>query len=205
MTRVLPLVFMFFSLSLISQEITQIDIFGKVVDHLDHPIPYANVFIKELDKGTAADESGEFQMDCIPYGEWEITVSSIGYRTREFVQFFGEEGVGELIIQLDPGHELDQLEVFGKRNDKPEKFESFTRLPLNPYDQLQSISIISNKLIESQGNLTLSEATKNVPGAYTFASYGDERASRGAGGCRGRPFLQTRGGERAGFGGGALW
>src|SRR5690625_2741748 len=137
MTRVLPLVFMFFSLSLISQEITQIDIFGKVVDHLDHPIPYANVFIKELDKGTAADESGEFQMDRIPYGEWEITVSSIGYRTREFVQFFGEEGVCVLIIQLDPGHELDQLEVFGERNDKTGKFVSLTRLPFNIAEHVQ--------------------------------------------------------------------
>src|SRR5690625_7568431 len=132
MTRVLPLVFMFFSLSLISQEITQIDIFGKVVDHLDQPIPFANVFIKELDKGTAADESGEFHMDHIPYGEWKRTVSSIGYRTREFVQVFGEEGASEMIYQLDPGHELDQLQGFGKWNEQPETSESFTRWPLNP-------------------------------------------------------------------------
>src|SRR5699024_4829850 len=82
-------------------------------------------------------------------------------------------------------------EVFGIRNDKPEKFESFTRLPLNPYDQLQSISIISNKLIESQGNLTLSDATKNVPGVYTFATYGNKRESMSSRGFRGIPILKN--------------
>lgn len=191
MARVLPLVFMFFSLSLFSQEITERNIVGKVVDHLDHPIPFANVYIKELDKGTAADEAGEFFMDHIPDGEWTITVSSIGYRTGEFIQSFGGDGTEEVVFRLDPGHELDQLEVFGKRNDQPEKFESFTRLPLNPYDQLQSISIISNKLIESQGNLTLSEATKNVPGVYTFATYGNKRESMSSRGFRGIPILKN--------------
>src|SRR5690625_3702452 len=56
---------------------------------------------------------------------------------------------------------------------------------------MQSITIISNKLIESQGNLTLSEATKNVPGVYTFATYGNKRESMSSRGFRGSPILKN--------------
>src|SRR5699024_6265661 len=191
MVRVLALILFFVSFSLSAQETSESVFSGTVIDNAENPVPYANIYIQELDKGTAADEFGHFQMTNIPYGQWKISISSVGYKTMTEVIIINEPKINDVIFQLRPGHELDQLEVFGIRNDKPEKFESFTRLPLNPYDQLQSISIISNKLIESQGNLTLSDATKNVPGVYTFATYGNKRESMSSRGFRGIPILKN--------------
>jgi len=46
------------------------------------------------------------------------------------------------------------VEVFGERNKQPEKLDAITRLPLKPSEQIQSISVISSKLIEQQGALS---------------------------------------------------
>lgn len=191
MVRILSFVFLFFTFSLFSQESAESSFSGTVIDDAGEAIPYANIFMKDLDKGTAADESGYFELTEIPYGQWKITVSSVGFKPMTVTQTFEKPSVEGIVLQLRPGHELDQLEVFGKRNDRPEKFESFTRLPLNPYDQIQSISVISSKLIESQGNLSLSDATKNVPGVYTFATYGNKRESMSSRGFRGIPILKN--------------
>ena len=107
-----------------------------------------------------------------------ITVKDTPLRT---VDFFLEEN----------NEALSEVEVFGNRYERPDKIEALTRLPLEPYNQIQSISIISEKLIEQQGNLTISEATKNVPGVYTFATYGNKRESMSSRGFRGIPILKN--------------
>src|SRR5690606_30989448 len=107
-----------------------------------------------------------------------ITVKDTPLRT---VDFFLEEN----------NEALSEVEVFGNRYERPDKIEALTRLPLEPYNQIQSISIISVILIEQQGNLTISEATKNVPGVYTFATYGNKRESMSSRGFRGIPILKN--------------
>ena len=73
--------------------------------------------------------------------------------------------------------QLEEIEVFGERNKKPKGLETITRLPLKPSDQIQSISIISHKVIEAQGALTITDAIRNVPGVTLFGSYGGVKES----------------------------
>ena len=47
------------------------------------PVPSANVFIVELLKGDAADLNGQYEITDVPYGQYTIRVSSVGYVTRE--------------------------------------------------------------------------------------------------------------------------
>ncbi|CAN0445473.1 unnamed protein product, partial [Scytosiphon promiscuus] len=95
------------------------------------------------------------------------------------------------VIKLSMDNPLSEVEVFGRRLSHPDKIEALTRLPLEPYEQIQSISVISEKLITNQGALTISEATKNVPGVYTFATYGNKRESMSSRGFRGIPILKN--------------
>lgn len=46
-------------------------------------VPQANVFIVELLKGAAADFEGNYVINDVPYGEYTLRVSSIGYVTYE--------------------------------------------------------------------------------------------------------------------------
>ncbi len=87
--------------------------------------------------------------------------------------------------------EIDEVELFGERKKQPEGLEAITRLPLKARDQIQSISIISYKVIEDLGGLTVTDVAKNIPGVTQFGSYGGTRESMSIRGYRGVPVLKN--------------
>lgn len=87
--------------------------------------------------------------------------------------------------------EIEQVELFGERNKKPQGLEVITRLPLKIRDQIQSISVISYKVIEDLGGLTVTDVAKNIPGVTQFGSYGGTRESMSIRGYRGVPVLKN--------------
>lgn len=58
----------------------ELSLTGTVTD-ANGPIALANVYLKELKKGTATDVSGLFELKNIPPGEYTIIVSALGYKT----------------------------------------------------------------------------------------------------------------------------
>ena len=58
----------------------ELSLTGMVTD-ANGPIALANVYLKELKKGTATDVSGLFELKNIPPGEYTIIVSALGYKT----------------------------------------------------------------------------------------------------------------------------
>ena len=164
---------------------------GQITDETNSPIPFANIYLVTLKKGTAANEDGEFILKNIPQGTWDITVSAVGFKSKSLKIDLNTATLANLNFALAADNELDAVEVFGRRDQHPDKIEALTRLPLEPYEQIQSISVISDKLIQDQGALTISEATKNVPGVYTFATYGNKRESMSSRGFRGIPILKN--------------
>ena len=63
---------------MMAQEVATIE--GKVVDIDNNPVPFASVYIPELHKGAAADADGQFSINNIPYGLWQLTASGVGYK-----------------------------------------------------------------------------------------------------------------------------
>lgn len=165
---------------------------GKILDENNHPLPAATVAMSGTDIGTITDEGGYFSIPSVPAGNYELVISMLGYEVQKD------------LITVDPGdtlrkhyrlstdeHNMDNVEVFGARNKTSEKLDAITRLPLKPSDQIQSISVISDRLIREQGALTISEASRNVPGVYTYATYGNMRESMSSRGFRGIPVLKN--------------
>ena len=170
---------------------SQSNIEGMVADEDKQPIPFANILIEGTTIGTSADANGHFKFTNLASGDYTIKVSYVGFKTSvQKFQLRAYESVS-LKFQLRNDSELDEVEVFGSRYKHPDKIEALTRLPLAPYEQIQSISIISEKLIAQQGNLTIADATKNVPGVYAFATYGNKRESMSSRGFRGIPILKN--------------
>ena len=189
MKKALWVCLLLFSNLIIAQELATIN--GKVLDDQDNPIPFASVYVGELQKGNAANENGEFTITNVPYGDWKIFASAVGFKTVSVEVNINSAQINGVTFQLEVDSELDAVEVFGNRYSHPDKIEALTRLPLEPYEQIQSISIIGEKVIEDQGALTISQATKNVPGVYTFATYGNKRESMSSRGFRGIPILKN--------------
>src|SRR5690554_780019 len=180
--------FMLFTMQL---SFAQNKVSGTISTEKQEAIPFATVLVKNTTTGTSADENGYYELHHLSPGEYSIHVSSVGYKSLiKKITLNGKEDL-QLSFQLVEDSQLDEVEVFGSRFTHPDKIEALTRLPLAPYEQIQSISIISDKLIAQQGNLTISDATKNVPGVYTFATYGNKRESMSSRGFRGIPILKN--------------
>lgn len=163
---------------------------GKVTSNDGTPVAYAHVAIVKSNKGAAANENGEYEIKGVRSGSYELQVSAVGYMTIKKAVLVSDGDVTlNFTIRLDA--ELDEVEVFGSRYEHPDKIEALTRLPLATYEQIQSISVISEKVIENQGNLTIADATKNVPGVYSFATYGNRSESMSSRGFRGIPILKN--------------
>ncbi|MCF1191179.1 TonB-dependent receptor [Mangrovimonas sp. AS39] len=164
---------------------------GIITETNQEPIPNAYVTLQGTSIGTMTNDEGEFLIKDIPFGRYEVRVSNMGFGTQSQTIDFSETKVYTLNVSLEFNNDLNAVEVFGRRLKNPDKIEALTRLPLEPYKQIQSISVIGEKLIENQGGLSISEVTKNVPGVYTFATYGNKRESMSSRGFRGIPILKN--------------
>ncbi|UII19678.1 TonB-dependent receptor [Fulvivirga ligni] len=47
----------------------------------DEPVAFANVYLKQINRGASTDANGNFELKDLPYGTYELTISSIGYST----------------------------------------------------------------------------------------------------------------------------
>ncbi|MDO6517958.1 TonB-dependent receptor [Zobellia uliginosa] len=168
----------------------QYSINGRVTSNDGEPVAYAHVAILKAKNGAAADENGEYRINGVSPGSYELRVSAVGFKTlKKAVSLTDSDITVDFSVRMDT--ELEEVEVFGSRYEHPDKIEALTRLPLATYEQIQSISVISEKVIEDQGTLTIADATKNVPGVYSFATYGNRSESMSSRGFRGIPILKN--------------
>lgn len=179
--------FLIISITVVNAQVIK----GRVLDENGDPIASATVAIKELQKGVSTDESGKFRFTNLPKRELTLVVSFVGYNNNEKkVDLKNNE---EVHIQFDmiSNANLSEIEVFGERYKQPEKLDAITRMPLRPSEQIQSISVISDKVIAEQGALTITDAVRNVPGVTLFGSYGGVKESMSLRGFRGIPVLKN--------------
>lgn len=165
---------------------------GKVLKENGQPIPSASVVIENTRYGTVTDEQGIFEIKRLPAGTYQVRAMLLGFESNvQQVSLSNNENKALTFTLTAKANQVTQVEVFGERDKQPEKLDAITRLPLKPSEQIQSISVISEKLIEQQGALTVIEGVRNVPGVYTYATYGGVRESISSRGFRGIPTLKN--------------
>lgn len=167
------------------------DIKGKVIDDKGYPLVSATVLVKELQKGIMTDTDGNFSFTDIPNRKLTIEASFVGYDTGIATVDMSLQDTINVRIKLNEDNALGAVEVFGERYKQPEKLDAITRMPLRPNEQIQSISVISDKVISEQGALTITDAMRNVPGVTLFGSYGGVKESMSSRGFRGIPVLKN--------------
>ncbi|MBD1397116.1 TonB-dependent receptor [Pontibacter sp. JH31] len=165
---------------------------GRVTNTSGQALAGASIVIEHLRAGTNSQEDGTFEMQHLPHGTHEVRVLLLGYESAVQQVELRRGETATLVFQLTPkANQVAEVEVFGVRDKQPEKLEVITRLPLKPSEQIQSISVISDRLIQEQGALTITDVTRNVPGVYNFATYGNRRESMSSRGFRGIPVVKN--------------
>ena len=76
---------------------------GVLLDENKKAIEGADVYYEELNLGTSSDSKGRFLIENIPFGEFSLTVSMIGYeRFEQKIVLFNENlQLGELFLRRD--------------------------------------------------------------------------------------------------------
>lgn len=165
---------------------------GRVLDETGQPLVGATVYIKGTNIGCTTNNEGHFLLKRVPGRNIDVVVSYLGYITQEQKADLTRRREATITFNLQvESNLLSQVEVFGERHEQPVKLDAITRMPLRPSEQIQSISVISNKMIEEQGAMTVTDAVRNVPGVTLFGSYGGVRESLSTRGYRGVPILKN--------------
>lgn len=165
---------------------------GRVLDESGQPLVGATVYIKGTNIGCTTNNEGHFLLKRVPSRSMDVIVSYLGYVTQEQKADLTRGREAILTFEMDQDSKvLSTIEVFGERHQQPIKLDAITRMPLRPSEQIQSISVISNKMIEEQGVMTVTDAVRNVPGVILFGSYGGVRESMSTRGYRGVPILKN--------------
>ena len=88
---------------------------GFVVNEQAEPIPYVNIFVRQLASGTTTDENGYFILTMDP-GEYDFVISSIGYETKNAVVKI--DGIDEANFELvSSDYKLEEVTIKASKKD----------------------------------------------------------------------------------------
>lgn len=152
---------------------------GKITDGKE-AIPFATVFITELQKGVSSDENGFFSIPFLPKGEYQLQISAMGYRSRMVEWQINDQDTIALgpIILVEDVLGIEEVVVTGIMKEafttaSPIKVEVITaKYMINniaPTNLVEGISLINGvqEVVECGVCYTNSISINGLPGAYT--------------------------------------
>lgn len=90
-------------------------IVGRITDTQGNPVPYATIFVKEMNKGLASNDKGFYQIN-VESGTFTVKFQSIGFKAYSQVVKVGTSDV-TLNVQLEEAvYNLSQVTVSSKDN-----------------------------------------------------------------------------------------
>lgn len=130
-----------------------------VITSANEVVPFANIYVPKLKKGTSSDQKGVFKLENLPQGLVEISVSAIGYQSSVVeVNLSGDKKPFILKVNLkeDLGF-LDQIVITGtlkpvRKLESPVPVEVYTQsfFKKNPtpsiFESLQNVNGVRPQL-----------------------------------------------------------
>lgn len=135
---------------------------GKIIDEAGVVLPGSSVLLEGTSKGTMSDFDGNFSIDGIENGTYNIIVSYVGYSKR-MISVSVPQSVPLNIILQEDATQLDDVVVTGVF-DARSKMESSV-----------AISTIGVKELDRLVAVSAADLLKNTPGVYVNSSAGEVR------------------------------
>ncbi len=140
---------------------------GIINDNNETPLLGVNIIIKNTLIGTQTNEDGFFEISNIENGDYVLTISYLGFKTKEipFTVVNNTSDLGRIILY--EGNELLQEVVIDtKRKNKFSRKKSayVSKMPLKSIENSQVYSTVTNQLLISQSVYSFEDALKNAVG-----------------------------------------
>ncbi len=142
-------------------------------------LPFATVYITELEKGTTANGNGVYSLPAVPYGNYTLVVSSLGYKNQtKRVTLGAETDCTHNFMLLEDQSSLDAIVISGtlkpvSKQNSPIPVEVYTQafFKKNPnpsiFESLQNINGVRPQLncnVCNTGDIHIN----GLEGPYTF-------------------------------------
>lgn len=144
-------------------ELQSATIYGKIFRIDSLPLPYANIFVKELNDGVVSDIYGKYELN-IKAGTYTVIFSYLGYKTFEQKVTLKENQRMELNVYLQPTNvEISEIEIVANKFDKAKKIMKLVRAKKDDiYNYLDNYSCTSyvRTLIDKEHTEKVVDTTK---------------------------------------------
>ena len=121
------------------------------VSSKNDPLPYANVILKGIKKGTLTNKEGAFKIENLPSGRYTIEVSFTGYKSTIQELNLSNKNI-KINLSLDEFSSLDEVVITGSRTFK------------RKVDSPVIVNILNSTALENVQACNLSEGLKFQPG-----------------------------------------
>lgn len=125
---------------------------GNVKGRDQQTVPHAEITLEGKNITVQANEYGEFTLSA-PQGEYEVTVSAVGYiALKQKVQIYGGQTRQlHAVLEKDPGTTIDQVVVAGKTAIQEVRESPFNVVALDAKSQYNSTLDLAHLLDKAPG------------------------------------------------------
>ena len=109
-------VYLIILLSFISYNSPAQILWGHIVNEQNEPVPYATIFIRELNEGTISNSEGNFRI-AVPKGIYHLSVRSLGYLQIEKDVPIDSDSIYLGIVMQQKEFEIKEVLVFPGKED----------------------------------------------------------------------------------------
>lgn len=148
------------------QALDYYSISGTVVDaKTKEVLPFANVYFSQTLKGATSDPNGNFQIDNVKPGSYDLVASFVGYQTLNAKVEIVDSDYENLQIQLKVDvQSLVEVEVETKRDREWEqKVKAFERAVLGSIPFSKKCEILNPWVLSFSGSKSVQSATASKP------------------------------------------
>lgn len=128
-----------------------------------------HLFLAQTSYGATSNLEGRYELDNVPAGEYNLSVSKIGFQEQQLqITVKAEETTTIDINLVFANYHLDEVAVYGQKRSTIHAIRLNAPLEQTPF----SVNIVSQELIEQQQAINLEDALRNVSSVSKFGSYG---------------------------------
>jgi len=133
---------------------------GTVVDEKGQAVPYANIFVKELQSGTSADFDGKFFLSLVSAGEYSVVISALGYESKNVSAILREPIDFKIYATLSTSAVL-MNEIIVKAEKKDPAYAIIRKVIESKEKYLQQVDSYQSEIyLKSIEKLNLSQKTE---------------------------------------------
>ncbi|ANI89912.1 hypothetical protein A9P82_11815 [Arachidicoccus ginsenosidimutans] len=151
---------------------------GKVLNADNQPEENVILILEPSGKQTKSDDAGYFQFRNVPYGQYTITIKSLGIQTQSVTVNLDAPQISASTITLsEKDAELKDVIVSSSFRHIDKNSEQVARMPMSYIENPQNYAVVPREVLQNQLVTTTEQALLNIPGVSNLSIVGGSGGS----------------------------